>query len=375
MTPRTDIQDLLDHLAERTRAIERSGVLPAEIVADLAHADLLASHIPTEFGGQSLDMTAYGEIHAQLGRLSSSLRSLLTVHDMVAEAVHRLGSDEQKLDWLPKLASGDEIGAFALTEPGAGSDAAAIETRAEPTTNGFRLTGHKRWITFGQMATVFLVMAKIEGDGPVVGFLVPATTTGLTRSPVEGMLGLRAAMLADVDLDGCIVPAESRVGPERMPGDLVVGTALHHGRYSVAWGCLGIGEACHDASLEYSQRRVQFGEPLAEHQLIRRMLTNMITDTRAARLLCESAGELWDQRDREAIQATLIAKYFASGMASRVANDAIQVHGARGASSEYPIEQHFRDARVMEIIEGSNEIQQLLIANYGLRAPKPPADT
>jgi alkylation response protein AidB-like acyl-CoA dehydrogenase len=184
------------------------------------------------------------------------------------------------------------------------------------------------------------------------------------------MHGLRAAMLAEVHLRDCEVPANSLIGRERLPSGLLIGTALHHGRYSVAWGCVGIGEACRDASLAYSRDRVQFGKPLAEHQLIRRHLTNMITDVHAARLLCESAARLWARRDHEAIQATLIAKYYGALMATRVASDAVQVHGARGLSSDFPVARHYRDARVMEIVEGSNEVQQLMISENGLRTQR-----
>lgn len=366
--PTDEFQQFVDDVvAPSAPSFEAQGTIPDEIVSEMARRGYLAATIAEEYGGSSMDMTAYGELHARIGTVSSSLRSLITVHDMVAETIMRFGSDEQKSTWLPRLAAGDAIAAFSLSEPGAGSDAASITTAAVATNGGYRLSGHKSWISFGQLADVFLVAAKVDGTGPVVGFLVPSDASGVAISPIEGMLGLRAAMLAELRLEDCFVPLAARIGPEKAPPGLLVGNALHHGRYSVAWGCVGIGEACRDAALSYSKDRFQFGVPLSEHQLIRRLLTNMITEVSAARLLCEQAGRLWARRDRDAIQATLVAKYFSSAMAHRVASDAVQVHGARGLSAEFALERHFHDARVMEVIEGSNEIQQLLIASYGLR--------
>lgn len=359
-----------DSVVDRAPTFEAERAIPRDLVLDLARRGFLAAHVPTEYGGGAADMATYGAMHLALGAASSSARTLLTVHDMVAEVILRLGSAEQKRSWLPRLTSGDVIAAFALTEPDAGSDASAITTTAVPTADGYRLTGDKTWISFGQLADVFLVAAKVNGEGSVVGFLVPRDRAGLDVTPIEGMLGLRASLLADVHLQDCYVPREALIGPERLPAGLLVGTALHHGRYSVAWGCVGIGRACLEASIAHAEQRTQYGVPISSHQLIRRMLTNMITDLRAGELLCDDAAKLWPQRDQHAIQATLVAKYYASAMANRVANDAVQIHGARGLSEEWPVARHFRDARVMEIIEGTNEVQQLLIAKYGLRAQR-----
>jgi alkylation response protein AidB-like acyl-CoA dehydrogenase len=180
------------------------------------------------------------------------------------------------------------------------------------------------------------------------------------------MLGLRGSMLAELSLDDCEIPGDCRVGSVKMPDGLVTATALHLGRYSVAWGSLAIAEACVHESFRHAGERTQFGSPIGEHQLVRRMLTDMLADVRAARLLCYRAGYLRETGDPGAVQATLIAKYFASRVANRVANDAVQIHGALGVSDQKPVERHFRDARIMEIIEGSTEIQQITIAKYGL---------
>jgi len=182
---------------------------------------------------------------------------------------------------------------------------------------------------------------------------------------MTGLLGLRGSMLAELAFDDCHVSGDSRIGPEGMQTGLVEGTALHLGRYGVAWGCVGIGNSCMEASFRYGRERSQFGAALDEHQLIQRMLANMVVDVRASRLLCLEAGRLREARDGGAIKGTLIAKYFASRMANRVASDAVQIHGAKGVSSTWSIERHFRDARIMTIIEGSSEIQQTMIARYG----------
>ncbi len=347
---------------------DRNEALDRHLVRRLATAGFLGSHLPTRYGGRHLDMISYGLLHQELGRGCSSTRSLLTVHDMVGEAILRLGSTQLRETWLPRLTAGEQLGAFALTEPTAGSDAGSIQTTATQDGTDYVINGTKKWISFAQLADVFLVVARIGSGGPIGGFLVPADSPGLTITPITGMLGLRASMLGELSLSDCRIPASSRVGPAAMPSGLVVATALQLGRYSVAWGSVGIGEASVEASFQYSAEREQFGVPIEKHQLIRRMLTDMLADTRAARLLCCEAGYLSQQRSPGIVESTLIAKYFSSRMATRVTANAVQIHGASGASSEQPVERYFRDARMMEIIEGSTEIQQITIPKYGRHA-------
>ena len=360
-----------DYIAPQAGDFDRQEAMPRQFLDGLAERGYLASHVPPEHGGRGLDMISYGLLHEEFGRVCSSTRTFLTVHDMVAEVILRIGGDELRNAWLPALTAGRYLAAFALTEPEAGSDAAAIQTTAAQDGEGYLLTGQKKWISFGQVADLFLVIARIGEGGPPGGFLVRRDTPGLTITPMKGLLGLRGTMLAELHFDECPVSGDSRVGPAGMPSGLLTGTALQLGRYSVAWGCVGIGESCMEASFQYSSERTQFGVLLGQHQLIRRMLTDMVTDVRAARLLCLQAGHLLQARDATAIQATLIAKYFASRMANRVASDAVQIHGANGTSDTRPIERHFRDARIMEIIEGSTQIQQITIAKYGLQEYRP----
>ena len=354
-----------DYIAPRAAEFDRQETMPRQYIEGLAESGYLATHIPREYGGRGLDMISYGLLHEELGRACSSTRTLLTVHDMVAEVILKIGSEKLRRRWLPELASGRLLAAFALTEPEVGSDASAIRSTAVRNGKGYLLSGQKRWISFGQLTDLFLVVARLGDDGPLGGFLIGRDAPGLTIKPMRGLLGLRGSMLAELQFEACPVRDDARIGPANMSSGLLVGTALHLGRYGVACGCVGIGESCMQASFRYSAARTQFGLPLEQHQLIQRMLTNMVADVSAARLLCLEAGHLQQARDAQAIRATLIAKYFASRMANRVASDAVQIHGASGVSDTRPIERHFRDARIMEIIEGSRQIQQITIAKHG----------
>lgn len=356
-----------EQIAPHAEDFDHREAISTEIVQSLVENGYLGSHVPAEYGGLGLDMITYGLLHAEFGKACSSVRSLLTVHDMVAEVILRVGTPEQREQWLPRLSWGETKCAFALTEPAVGSDAGSISTTAVKTADGYVLTGSKKWISFGQLADTFLIMARVGDNGPVGAFLLPRDTPGLSIVPMGGLLGMRASMLAELELDGCIVGPDAKVGSSDLMPGFATAAGLNLGRYSVAWGSVAIGEAALEASLEYSSKREQFGVTIEKHQLIRRMLTNMVTDVRAGRLLCLEAGSLYQQWDPGAVQAILIAKYFASRMASRIANDAVQIHGTLGCSAELPVQRYFRDARIMEIIEGSNEIQQLTIASHARR--------
>lgn len=343
--------------ADRFNREER---VPAELIEKLAQNKYLSTVVSEEWGGLGMDMVTFGLLNEEIGRACSSVRSLLTVHGMVSYALLRWGSQQQKETWLPRLATGEAIGAFALTEPNVGSDARNIETVAEQRNGAYILTGEKKWITYGQIADLFLVFA--QRDGKPVAFLVERDTPGLTTTPMRGLLGMRAARVARVHLKECKIPKENAVGGAGFGFSAVALSALDIGRYSVAWGCVGIGQACLDACLEYSSERKQFGELLRRHQLIQRMIANMVTNVKAARLLCYYAGYVHDVNHPNATNETLVAKYFASTMASRVASDAVQIHGGNGCGAEYSVQRYYCDAKVMEIIEGSNEMQQILIS-------------
>lgn len=340
---------------------DREEILPRALIDAMAERGYLGAAVPAEWGGAGLDPVAVGCLHEAVGGACSSARSLLTVHGMVCHAILRCGSAALRERWLPALAGGHALGAFAVTEPAVGSDAQSVETTAVADGDDWIVHGRKKWITFGEIANLFLILAR-SGEQPVA-LLVEADRAGVSRAPLRGMLGTRASMLAEVAFDGCRVPAANMLGRPGF-GFGVIGEALDVGRFSVAWGCVGIGQACLEASERYSRERRQFGKPIGDHQLVQRMLADMITGVRAARLLCLQAATSRARGDAATVMDTLVAKYYASTMAMRAASDAVQIHGANGCSPDYPVARYLRDAKTMEIIEGSTEIQQILIARH-----------
>ncbi|MDZ8135358.1 MAG: acyl-CoA dehydrogenase family protein [Nostoc sp. DedQUE04] len=342
---------------------DRKEFTPPELIKKIAENGFLGAILPQEYGGKGMDMITYGILNEELGRGCSSVRSLLTVHNMVAYALCKWGNKSQKEYWLPKFASGEIIAAFALSEPNVGSDAKSVETTATIAGDAYILNGQKKWITYGQIADVFLVFGKCEGKP--TAFLVEKNSPGLSVKAMSGILGVRASMSAELLFNNCQVPLENLVGKLGFGFSYIASSALDYGRYSVASGCVGIAQACLEACIKYTNERKQFGVYLKEHQLIRQMITQMITKVKAARLLCYQAGYLKDINDPNSIMETSIAKYFASTVATKIANDAVQIHGGNGCSNEYPVERYLRDSKIMEIIEGSTQIQEITIAESG----------
>ena len=336
---------------------------PVELIRKIAQQGYLGALAPVENGGAGMDMITFGLLNEEIGRACSSVRSLLTVHSMVTYAIAKWGSKRQKATWLHRLAAGELIGAFGLSEPNVGSDAKSVETTATPCGDCYILNGTKRWITYGQIAGLFLIFARCEGK--ISAFLVERDAPGFSTKPIFGMLGTRASMLAELHLHNCEIPKENMLGGLGFGLATVATSALDIGRYSVACGCVGIAQACLDASLHYTSKRKQYGVYLKDHQLIQQMITNMIVNVKAARLLCYQAGYLKDIGDPSTVMETWTAKYFASLAATKAANDAVQIHGALGCSTEYPVQRYLRDAKIMEIIEGSTQIQQINIASHG----------
>lgn len=354
------------HIMPVADTYDRRGAVPEELQERIGEAGLWAPFLPAALGGQDLDLVTLGQVHEEVGRGCSSVRSLLTVHTMVSWALLRWGSPAQIEQWAPLLSDGRVRGAFCLSEPaGGGSDTAGIRTTAVADGDGWRLTGRKKWITGGQRADLFLVFARTESS--VIALLVPRRSPGVRVIPVEDVLGTRASLIAELEFDDVRLGPDALLGPSSFASGMVLSGTLDLGRFSVASGSVGIVQACLEASAYYTAQRTVGGSRLRELQLIRAKLSDMVTDVRAARLLCHQAGVLKDAGDPATIMATWVAKYFASTAAARHSTEAVQIHGANGMSAEFPVARLYRDAKVMEIIEGSNEIQRITIADEAYR--------
>lgn len=355
------VRDFVDtELRPRAEEFDQDERIPGELLERVAELGLWAPFLTAEEGGPGLDMVTVGQLHEEIGRGCSSLRSLLTVHGMAAWSVHHWGDDAQRACWLPQLADGSLLGAFALTGPEGGSDPTVCATEAVRDGRSWVLTGRKKWITGGQVAGLFLLFAKTEGG--MTAFLVPRDTPGVTVNSLYGILGTRASMLAEVVLDGVRLGDDAVIGPLGWATGTVMTSALDFGRFSVASGSVGVIQACLDASVAWTTKRETSEGPLFERQLVRQKISDMVVGLRTSRMLCREAGRLKDADDPAAIMANWIAKYHASTTAAACASAAVQLHGAAGCSPEHPVARLYRDAKVMEIIEGSTELQQITIA-------------
>lgn len=350
-------------VAPNAKRFDQEQVIPDVFITKLAAEGYLGAILPQEYGGRNMDMITYGLLNQELGRACTSVRSLVMIQNMIAQSIFKWGNRRQKATWLEKISSGESIAAFALTEPDVGSDAKNIKTAADLRGDHFILNGRKKWISLGQIADVILTFAQY--DGKLCAFLVEKDTPGMSIEPIRNMLGVRASMLAEIDFHNCTIPETSLVGGIGF-GFVPVGLiALNIGRYSIAWGCVGIAQACLEACLNHTATRKQFGVFLKDHQLIKKKIADMLVNIKAARLLCYQAGCAEELGGPDSVMQTMIAKYFATTMAVKVANNAVQIHGAIGCSDTAAVERHMRDAKIMEIIEGTSEIHQLKIAELG----------
>jgi len=357
-------RDFVDNeVIPRAREADRAQRFDAELARRLGEMGYLGAPVAEEYGGRGLDYVTYGLIVEEVGRGDSAMRTVVSVQtSLVAGSIERWGTEEQKQQWLPKLCSGEALGCFGLTEPDTGSDAASLRTRAEKIDGGWRLTGQKMWISFGNVAEVALIFAQTDPAKKHKGlacFLVPTASEGFAAQEIHGKLGLRASDTAAISLDGVEVGDDALLG-EVGDGFKVAMSALDSGRYSVAAGCVGICEGCVQASVAYAQERTQFGKPLASFQLVQEMIADMIVRRDAARMLVRRAGVLKDAGKPNTME-TSVAKLYATESAVECANLAIQVHGGSGYVDDYPVERYLRDARVTTLYEGTSQIQKLII--------------
>ena len=350
-------------VAPYATAWDRAEEVDRGIVKKLGAVGFLGLTIPEEYGGSGGDHLTYCLVTEELGRGDSSVRGIVSVSlGLVAKTIASWGNEEQKRAWLPRLAAGDAVGCFGLTEPGTGSDAGNLATRAVRDGDAYVINGSKMFITNGTWADVVLLFAR-TGDTPgrkgVSAFLVPADVPGLTRRAVHGKLGLRGQATAELVLEDVRVPAAAMLGPEGK-GFAVAMSALAKGRMSVAAGCVGIAQAALDAAVRYAGEREQFGKPIASYQLVQELISDIAVDLDAARLLTWRVADLID-RGEEFATAASKAKLYASEAAVRCANNALQVFGGYGYIDEYPVGKLLRDARVMTLYEGTSQIQKLII--------------
>jgi alkylation response protein AidB-like acyl-CoA dehydrogenase len=358
-----------DQVAPAAAENDRLGRFPADLVRGLGELGLLAVNVPEAHGGSEAGAVAYALALMEIAAADCATAVTMAVTNMVGEIIARFGTEAQRARHLPRLASGEHLaGAFALSEPQAGSDAAAMRTRAVRRGDGWVLDGEKQWITSGDVAGVLVVWAKTDpaaGSKGVTAFLVEGGTPGLVIGRHEKKMGIRASSTVALAFDGCEVPDSARLG-DVGAGYRIALAALDGGRIGIAAQATGTIRAALEASVRYAKERQTFGVPIAEHQAIRFMLADLATEHDAARLLALRAAALKEAGLPFTREASM-AKLFASEAAQRAVSHAVQIHGGYGYTDAFPVERYFRDARVQTIYEGTSEIQRLVIARELLK--------
>lgn len=355
-----------ERLVPRESEVAETDHMPDELVQEMRELGLFGLSIPQEYGG--LGLTVEEEVHViiELGHTSPAFRSVFGTNTGIgSQGIVIDGTDEQKSKYLPKLASGELIGSFALTEPDSGSDAASLRTMARMDGNEYVLNGTKRYITNAPHAGLFTVMARtdpeIKGSGGISAFLVEAGSAGLTLGTPDKKMGQHGAHVCDVIFEDCRVPADSIIGGKEGQGFKTAMKVLDRGRLTISGGCIGNAQRLIRDSVRYARERKQFGKPIADFQLVQAMLADCETELYAAKSMVLDAARLKDSGENITKQAA-ICKYYCSEMVGRVADRAVQIHGGAGYITEYGIERFYRDVRLYRLYEGTSQIQQLIIA-------------
>ena len=365
-------------VAERLRpleaAVEEADAIPDAVVAEMKDMGLFGLSIAEEFGGLGLDMVEECRVAIEMGRTTPAFRSTFGTNVGIgSQGLVMAGTDEQKAMWLPKIASGEIVTSFALTDPDVGSDSGSVKTRAvrardEDGGDVYRLSGTKRYITNADKAQLFTVMARTgedKGARGVSAFLVPKDLPGITIGEPEKKMGQKGAKVADVHFDDVPVPAANRLGAEG-EGFKIAMRVLDRGRLHISAVCVGVAERLIADSVAYAGSRSQFGQPIAGHQLIQGMIADMKTEALVARaMVLETAGK--KDRGEDVVLESAAAKYFASEMVGRVADKAVQIYGGAGYIADYGIERLYRDVRLFRIYEGTSQIQQVIIARETMK--------
>lgn len=344
-----------------------AGELPIDLLHKLGALGVLCAQVPAVFGGLGAGSQANGELTAYAGSLCGSLRSIMTSQGMAAWTIQRFGDRDQRQQHLADLTSG-QLAAIAFSEPEAGSDLSALRTEIRASGDSVVLDGQKVWVTGARYADLLVVLGRNAGEAAFA--VVPASAPGVRLEPVADPLGCRAAGHARVRLDGVRLPASAVLGGGGQSLPLLFTAALTYGRISVAWGCVGILRACLSAAAGHARRREQSGKPLAEHQLVARHLAELLAAEQVSTRVCEHASRCWDSASQDVAVATVLAKHVSAGHAVRGAAAAVQVLASAGARDGHVVARAYRDAKLMEIIEGSNEICQLILAQHALTIPE-----
>ena len=356
-------------VAPRAKEIDASGEFPLDFYRQAGELGLAGVCVPEELGGAGMDMVAYCLAIEEVSRVCASSGVILSVNNsLVCDPLLQYGSEEQKREWLVPLAAGHKLGCFALTEPDAGSDAAALKTTARREGNDYILNGQKVFITNGTHADTAIVFATVDPGKKhkgITGFVVSTDAAGFSRGHHEYKLGVQASGTTQLYFDNLRVPASQRIGEEG-EGFKVALATLDGGRIGIAAQAVGIAQGALDAALKYAKERHQFGRPIADFQAIQFYLADMAMEIDAARLLVWKAAWTKENRKRYTLEAAQ-AKLFASEMAQRVTNKALQIHGGYGYTRDYDVERFFRDARITEIYEGTSEIQKMVISDWILK--------
>ncbi len=338
-------------------------------------AGLLGVSIPAKYGGSDTDYVSLGIVCVELERADTSARVVMSVHSgLHSLTLLQWGTEDQRRRWLPDLAKGKKVGAFGLTEPGAGSDAANLKATAVRDGDAYVLNGQKTWISLSDYADQFLVVTRLaatDAKAPFAAFVVDRSTPGFTSKPIHGKLGVRAGNTGEIYFEDMRVPKENMLGEEG-DGFKVAMSALDHGRYTVASGAVGIIQACLDASVKYAHERTVGGEPIGKKQLVQQMIASMVQGRDIGRLLYYQVGWMKNSGRRHTRECSL-AKWTNCAAAFDAANKAVEIHGAYGYCDEFPVERHFRNSRGAMIYEGTHEIHTLMQAEYelGYRSDKP----
>ena len=359
----TEVKPLARHLDE-------SGEFPRESFRKAAELGLTAVAIPEEDGGAGFDHVSYAIVIEEISRVCASTGAILSVQNsLFCDPVHRYGTPEQKKKFLAPYARGEKIGCYALTEPHAGSNAAALRTVAVRKGDRYIVNGTKAWITNGGAADAVIAYVNTDpskGEKGITALLIERGTPGFKVGKEEKKLGISATACVELSFTDCEVPAENRVASEGEGYKVAIST-LDGGRIGIASQAVGIAQGAFEAALRYAGERQAFGGPISQFQAIQFMLADMSTEIEAARLLTRRAAWKQDTGARFSMEAAM-AKLFASEMATRVTHKAIQIHGGNGYSREYPVERMYRDARITEIYEGTSEIQRLVISAWVLKS-------